>query len=105
MTLEVSVLLVYALLLIVGGAIGYAKAKSKASLIAGSVSGGISFIAAGWTWSGGPGAYLGIALAVAMTIVFGIRLRKTGKFMPAGLLLVVSVLTAVILVVGRAFVS
>ncbi len=39
---------------------------------------------------GGLGFWLGLILAVLMTGTFAVRFRKTGKFMPSGLLAGVS---------------
>lgn len=93
-------LAIYALLLIAGGLIGFLKAKSRPSLIAGTTSGLIALAAAIWTGMGGTGGpILGLILSLAMAVVFAIRLSKTKKFMPSGLLLVVSALVAVALAV------
>jgi uncharacterized membrane protein (UPF0136 family) len=90
------VLIVYAVLLIVGGVIGFVKARSRPSLIAGVVSGILALIAA-WI-SSTPGSNedagysLALLLAVILFIFFGYRASKTRKFMPGGLLAVASVL-------------
>ena len=83
-------LAVYALLLGVGGMIGFVKAGSRPSLIAGLVSAALALVSLGLTFLGGLGFWLGLVLAILMAVTFGIRLRKTGKFMPSGLLLAVS---------------
>lgn len=80
----------YALLLVVGGLIGYRKAGSRPSLIAGTTSGLVALVAAGSMAFDPRAIWLGIALAAAMAIVFAIRFTKTRKFMPSGLLGVVS---------------
>lgn len=83
-------LAVYAVLLGMGGAIGYLKAGSRPSLIAGSLSAVVSLIALGLSYRGPEGFWLGLALGVAMLVVFGMRFAKTRKFMPSGLLIVAS---------------
>ncbi len=92
---------VYAGLLGVGGAIGFRKAGSRPSLIAGVVSGLVAAGALGLTFVGpsmiGPGLILGAVLSLAMLAVFAIRLKKTGKFMPSGLLLGASGLILVLM--------
>lgn len=96
------VFLVYALLLIVGGVIGFAKAGSRASLIAGVASGFAALLAAFLTTrSAGLGLGTGAAVAILLAGFFGYRsLVKTKKFMPAGMLAVVSLLVAVLAVLG-----
>ena len=80
----------YALLLVVGGLIGYRKAGSRPSLIAGTISGLVALLAAGLMIRDARAIWLGFALAIAMLVVFGVRFAKTRKFMPSGLLGVVS---------------
>ena len=80
----------YALLLVVGGLVGYRKAGSRPSLIAGTISGLVALLAAGLMIRDARAIWLGVALAVAMLVVFGIRFGKTRKFMPSGMLGVVS---------------
>jgi uncharacterized membrane protein (UPF0136 family) len=83
---------IYALLLAVGGIIGYTTAGSKPSLIAGLGSAAAAALALALslrsaTWGMG----LGALLAVLLTYFFGRRYAvKTRKFMPAGLLAVIS---------------
>ena len=91
------VLVVYAVLLIVGGLIGYRKAGSRPSLIAGSISGLIALAAAGSMAQDVRAIWLGIALAAAMLVVFSIRFGRTRKFMPSGMLGVVSLAVLVAL--------
>jgi uncharacterized membrane protein (UPF0136 family) len=97
-----SVLLVYAALMLAGGVMGYAKAGSKPSLIAGSASAVVLVIAWGWSRSSVAGLWLGAVVAVALCVVFGLRLRKTGKIMPSGVMLAISVLAAAALAFAAA---
>ena len=79
---------VYAALLGAGGVMGYVKAGSRPSLIAGLVSAAIAAAALGLSFAGTGDAWLwlGLVLAGLMAGTFAARLRKTGKFMPSGLL-------------------
>ena len=89
---------VYALLLIAGGLVGYLKAGSRPSLIAGGVSGVLALLALAQSFQSPVWAFReGVVLAVALALVFGMRLRKTGKFMPSGMLLAVSGVAGVLL--------
>lgn len=82
----------YGTLAIVGGIMGYAQAQSKMSLISGSISGILLIIGGvlqlqGQAW----GLVLATVVTVALILVFGIRLAKTRKFMPAGLMMLLGV--------------
>ncbi|EEQ98148.1 transmembrane protein 14, putative [Perkinsus marinus ATCC 50983] len=85
----------YALLLIVGGAIGFVQAKSKPSLIAGTLSGVLVFAAAelGSSYDNLTGLFCLAAIALILTVFFYSRYVKTRKFMPAGLMCVISALS------------
>ena len=88
------VLIVYAALLIVGGVMGFVKARSRPSLIAGVVSGILALVAA-WisgTYNEDGGYSLALLLAIVLFVFFGYRAVKTRKFMPGGLLAIASVL-------------
>lgn len=82
----------YGILSIVGGIIGYKSAGSKVSLISGTISGLLLLIAAylqlqGQTW----GLTISLVITSILVIVFAVRLAKTRKFMPAGLMVVLGV--------------
>src|SRR5262249_30600505 len=83
---------IYGVLLIGGGLIGYVKAGSRPSLIAGLLSAVAAFAALGLSISRNVlGPPLGVLLAIALFVLFGYRYAvKTGKFMPSGLLAVIS---------------
>jgi len=91
MALGQIVLAVYALLMLGGGIAGYKAAGSKASLYSGVGSAAILGVA--WVLSRtapAAGFGLGALTSLVLVLVFGIRLAKTGKMMPSGMLLVVS---------------
>ena len=97
-SLATAVLLIYAVLMLVGGVIGYRAAGSKASLIAGVASSAALFGAFAWSRSHPASGFLaGAVVALALAVVFAIRLAKTGNFMPAGMLLLASVAALVVL--------
>lgn len=92
-----GLILAYALLVALGGIVGYVKAKSQQSLISGLVSGFALAIA--WFLSlqnPSIGFALATFLALGLLIVFAIRFRKTGKFMPAGLMAILSLVAVVV---------
>jgi uncharacterized membrane protein (UPF0136 family) len=84
---------------IAGGAMGYARAKSKASLIAGGVSGALLIIA-GLLSPGVPGFVLALMVSILLLIHFGRSYAAKRKPMPAIPMIVLSgiciVLTAIV---------
>lgn len=84
----------YGILAIVGGIIGYVQAQSKASLISGSVSGLLLIIAGVMQLQGQQaGLILATVVTAVLVVVFAIRLIKTRKFMPAGLMSLLGVVS------------
>jgi len=82
------VLPVYIALLLAGGLMGYLKAGSKVSLITAAVF-AVALAAAGYAGMI-YGAQVVLALLLVLLVVFALRLLKTRKFMPAGLMVVVT---------------
>lgn len=85
----------YGIIAIAGGIMGYVQAASKASLISGSISGLLLIFAGvmqlqGQAW----GLTLAAIITAILIIVFAIRLTKTRKFMPAGLMAVLGLVTS-----------
>ena len=88
----------YGILSIIGGIIGYKSASSKVSLISGTISGLLLLIAAfvqlqGQVW----GLTLSVIITSILMIVFAIRLAKTRKLMPAGLMVILGLVTLIIM--------
>ena len=90
-------LFVFGALSIAGGLVGYLKAKSAPSLIAGGIA-GAALIAAGYLvgTSGKTGLFVGLAVSFLLAARFVPAFRKTKKAMPAGLMAVLSVVGVVI---------
>jgi len=81
--------LLFGILAIVGGAIGYKQAGSQVSLMSGFISGLLLLISAYLLFGGSPaGPLLSGIVSLLLVIVFIARLVKTRKFMPAGLMII-----------------
>ncbi len=88
----VGYLLIYGLIVLFGGAIGYFKAKSKVSLISGVASGIVLLAAWALTQTNlALGLGVGLAASILLSVVFAKRAMKTRKFMPAGMMLLLAV--------------
>lgn len=92
-----TALIVYAVVMAIGGIIGYAKAQSIPSLIAG-VGSAIVLAVAFILSKSQPKAGLGLGALVAVGLIFSLwsRYQKSGQFMPAGLLASISVVAAIL---------
>ena len=97
MTLSIFVVLVYGLFTLIGGIIGYTKAQSKASLVAGSLSGSILIFCGYGMTQGVRAAYL---LTLVVSILLGIRFFKTWRvkkrLMPDLLMVILSDITFIL---------
>src|ERR1700758_4053479 len=82
------VLWIYIVLLVVGGLIGYLKARSKVSLIVSACSAAVLILCA----IGIISMIVADILLALLLVVFAVRLTKTKKFMPSGLLLLLTIL-------------
>ena len=93
--------IVFGLLTIVGGVMGYVKAGSTASLIAGSVSGILLLVAAFLLPNN---VAIGLALAGIVSLALAGRFvpafMKTGQVMPAGLMSALSVIGVIVAIVA-----
>lgn len=89
----------YAAAIIFGGFMGYKRKGSLVSLIAGLFFGGISAYGA-FKVSADPGdIWTLLAASGALAVVMGMRFKKSGKIMPAGIMAVLSLLMVVRLLI------
>ena len=89
-----TILWIYIVLLLVGGLIGFLKAGSKISLIASSVSAALLIIASiPSLFQPGVRQILTDTILALLLVLFAVRLTKTKKFMPSGLMLVLTLAT------------
>ncbi|BAZ66824.1 MAG: hypothetical protein KME28_11985 [Pelatocladus maniniholoensis HA4357-MV3] len=99
MNLGIVAALAYGILTVVGGIVGYITAGSNMSLFSGSISGLILIFSAliqiqGQNW----GLTLAAIVTAILIVVFAFRLAKTRKFMPAGLMTILGMLTLALIV-------
>ncbi|NET16902.1 MAG: hypothetical protein F6K08_30845 [Okeania sp. SIO1H6] len=99
MNIAIISAIAYGFLAIVGGIIGYRKAGSKISLISGSVSGLLLIVSGiiqlmGMNW----GLIFSTIIATILVITFIIRLVKTRKMMPAGLMILTGIAAVALMV-------
>jgi uncharacterized membrane protein (UPF0136 family) len=88
-------LYVYGAFLIFGGVMGYVKARSTPSLIAGVVCGLIAiFLGYRYQWHYAP--YAALILALILIFLMGRRFLRTRKPMPALLIVVLSLVVAAV---------
>ncbi len=98
MAFKIFVTIAYGILVFIGGIIGYSRAGSKQSLIAGSIAGLLLLSAAIAQFLNiGFGLILAKIVILLLLVVFTIRLIKTRKFMPAGLMVVTGVIGLIII--------
>jgi uncharacterized membrane protein (UPF0136 family) len=91
-------LYVFGAITIAGGVMGFVKAKSKASLIAGGIAGALLIGAALLFQSGGRnGVILGLVVSLALAGRFVGVYRKSKKVMPAGVMALLSVISVALL--------
>jgi uncharacterized membrane protein (UPF0136 family) len=92
----------YGGLVLIGGFIGYRKAGSRPSLIAGAASDTLLVLAAVLILLRRPaGIWLAIGVSGALFIFFAIRWLKGRKFMPAGLMVLASLAALGLLILLR----
>ena len=93
--------LIFGALTIIGGVIGYVKAHSVPSIIAGTIT-GILLLVAGYILPEHRQAGLITAFVVSLLLAaqFVPKLVRTGKVMPAGLMSILSVIGLVVVIVA-----
>lgn len=98
MTLATAAAIAYGIITFIGGILGYAQAKSKASLISGLITGSLLMLCGILRITGLSAAIWGaIAITVLLVVVFAVRLSKTRSFMPSGLMIILGVAALVVM--------
>lgn len=92
-------LMLLAIFCALGGIMGYIKAKSKPSLIAGVISAILLAVCATASCSSPdmtkPALWAGNVVAFLLVVMFFFRYIKTRKFMPSGLMIILSMISVV----------
>lgn len=97
-TLAPAIILIYGGILMAGGLVGWRVSGSRISLTASLASAALLAIAYRISLAAAFAGYLmAMAVALGLAVLFSFRLRKTRKFMPAGLMLLVSGAVAILL--------
>jgi uncharacterized membrane protein (UPF0136 family) len=93
--------LIFGALTIIGGIIGYVKAGSLPSIIAGSIT-GILLLIAGWLLPEHRVAGLVTALVISLLLAaqFVPKFVRTGAAMPAGLMSILSLIGIIVAIVA-----
>jgi uncharacterized membrane protein (UPF0136 family) len=88
-----TILWLYIVLLVAGGLIGFLKAGSKVSLITSAASAALLVLTA-IPGLFSPSLRVGLAdlIMAALLVVFAVRLTKTKKFMPSGMMLAITLI-------------
>ena len=91
-------ILIFGILMIVGGIMGYVKARSLPSIFSG-VAFGLILIVTSYLMMQGSirAAQFALGLSVVLIFIFVQRFKASKKFMPAGLMLILSGLAVIIL--------
>lgn len=93
---------IYALLLAVGGVMGFVKARSHASLVSGILSAIFAVVALAIMLmkNHNLGVSLGATLAIVLFVLFGYRYAiHNRRFMPSGMLAVVSLVVLSVMMI------
>ena len=88
---------VYGVLMILGGIIGFVRVHSRASLLSGGGL-GLGLLACGYgVWRGTANSLVvAVVIAALLLVLFAIRYAKTRRFMPAGMLAIMSLAAVVV---------
>ncbi len=93
--------LIFGALTIIGGVIGYVKAGSLPSIIAGAIT-GVLLLVAGWILPANrnPGLIIAFIVSLVLAAQFVPKFIRTAKVMPAGLMSILSVIGIVVAIVA-----
>ncbi|XP_051258570.1 transmembrane protein 14C-like [Dicentrarchus labrax] len=90
----------YAVLVSAGGIIGFVKAGSSTSLVAGLLFGLLAAVGAYLASQNPKNVWLSLGTAGTLSVVMGLRFLNSWKFMPAGLMTLTSLLMLLKIIAG-----
>ena len=93
--------LAYGLLVCGGGIYGYIRSGSVPSIVAGMSFGALSIAGSAELYHDPTRIWILLSSSVTLSVLMGARYFSTGKFMPAGLLSVISMLMSVKLLAAK----
>lgn len=99
MTNSALTLAIYGFLVLIGGIIGHMQAKSTISLVMGTIF-GVMILGASLALYKKKRASIWISLSLVLLLdaFFSYRFFKTLKFMPSGMMMILSLITLIVLV-------
>jgi uncharacterized membrane protein (UPF0136 family) len=93
--------ILFGVLTIAGGIVGYVKAGSVASIIAGSITGVLLLVAAFLlTEHRGVGLATALVISLLLAVQFVPKFLQTGRAMPAGMMSILSVIGVIAAIVA-----
>jgi uncharacterized membrane protein (UPF0136 family) len=95
--------LIYGILIAAGGVMGYVKAHSAPSLIAGGIS-GIALLGAAWAMmkdAYSAGWWISLIVALLLLGRFAVAARSGFKMMPGGMVIILSIIVIAALLANR----
>ena len=97
------IVLLYGILVAAGGVMGYVKAGSIASIIAGVVSGVLLVGSAVAMMKGSyqTGWWIALIVTIALLVRFGLAALKGFKMMPGGIVIIMSLVVLAVLLANR----
>lgn len=87
---------VYGVIMILGGIAGFVRVGSRASLISGVGFGLVLLVSGFGVWRGSQTCLVAaVVIALLLVVLFAMRYAKKQRFMPAGMLAILSLVAAV----------
>ncbi|MFQ5865498.1 MAG: TMEM14 family protein [bacterium] len=95
------IILAYGILVLVGGILGYVKSQSLPSIISGGIFGLLIIASAILMLKGmAVGTYSALVISVFLAAFFLYRFIGSHKFMPAGLMIILSLISVITLIIN-----